>query len=94
MKNYLSRKEACTLIKGIGTKTQITLKERVGLESIRVCLIGDGMGLNLWGKSIEETRPLFKPGYPVDANSSESVRKNYENYLEALEDAIEIAKEV
>ena len=93
MKNYLSRKEACTLIKGIGTKTQISLKEKVGLESIRVCLIGDGMGLNLWGKSIEETRPLFKPGYPICEKSSEGVRKNYETYLEALEEALEIARE-
>lgn len=93
MRQYLTKGEACSLIKGLSVKDKLTLKERAGLESIRICLIGDGMGVHLWGKSIEETRPLFRSCTPPKADASESIRSNYEAYMEALEEALQVAKE-
>lgn len=82
-KNYLTKKEACEALYSVKNKLYLDQQDCINLEMIRICLVGEVKGYNLWGKSIEDTRPIF-------VESTPDTRKFYE---QALEKAVEIAKE-
>lgn len=81
-KNYLTRKEACEVLFNIRENGLQAVPENFrNLEMIRICLIAEEAGFHLWGKNIEETRPIFLGSIP-------ETQKCYE---EDLKKAIEIA---
>ena len=81
--HYITKTEATKLLYSLRNKTIIDQDDCRSLEMIRICLIGDLKGLNLWGKSIEETRPIF-------IGSIDETRDAYERVYEK---ALKIAKE-
>lgn len=82
--NYITKKDAIKFLYGLKEKPVIDLDDLRTIEMLRICLIGDTMKLNLWGKSIEDTRPIFIKS--VDDMSSA--------YQADLKRALAIAKEV
>lgn len=82
-KNYVTKNEATKLLYSLKNKVIIDQEDCRMLEMIRICLIGDQKGLNLWGKSIEKTRPLF----------IESIEETNDAYENAYQRALKIAKE-
>lgn len=92
MKKFLTKKEACKQLKEFEPTKVISYEDSVALASIRVCIAAEDMGLNLWGTSVEEARPIFrKPEEPVE-NSSDLVIENYEAYKLCLAEAYEKLK--
>lgn len=89
MKNFLTKSEACVALKKIQTQKMVTDKECVELESIRMCIAGEKDGLNLWGKKIEDVRPMFRDCPP---SKTEEQKENYEQYLIDRKKAEEIAR--
>lgn len=83
-KRYLTRKEACEVLYQIREKEEPVTKEVLrSLEMIRICLVAEDAGLHLWGKGIEETRPVF----------FQSIPETQKCYEEDLKKAIAIAME-
>lgn len=92
MKRFLTRKEACRLINKLKGRASLEEKEKLQLESIRVCLVGDAKGMSLWGKEIEPVRPIFRECDEPGKNPSEEETLNYAAYKEDLFKAEKIAK--
>ena len=86
MKNFLTKKEACTLLDRLKTSTEITHEDSVALVSIKICLAAEEMGLSFWGEPVEAARPAFRDCEIPDENSTEEVFENYKSYKECLEE--------
>lgn len=82
MKKYLTRNEACEALYNMENKIYLDTEDMVHLRMMRICLVAEQKGLDLWGKPIEETRPIFVPSIPEQ-------KKVYESELQK---AIKIAK--
>lgn len=79
---YITKDEAIRFLYELKTKPVLDREDCQTLEMLRICLIGDNRDLNLWGKSIEDTRPFFI--------SSIAETRNY--YEKDLEKALDIVK--
>lgn len=82
-KKYLTRKEACEVLFQMREGAAVCQENLRALEMIRICLIAEEAGLHLWGKGIEETRPIF----------FDSIPETQRCYEEDLKKAIAIAME-
>ena len=60
MKKFLTNKEACDALQKINECGILTTTDAQALSSIRVCLLADQIGISLWGKVIEDVRPIFR----------------------------------
>ena len=81
-RKYITKKEATQFLYSLKEKPVLDMEDCRSLEMIRICLIGDQKGLNLWGKSIEDTRPVF-------ITSTENTKRGYKKDLAK---AMKIAK--
>lgn len=80
MKNFLTKSEACNALKTLQDGKTINHSDSVALASIRICLVGEEMGLNLWGENVEEARPAFNICNKPEQDASELEKENYEVY--------------
>lgn len=87
MKKFLTKNEACAVLKEIENTGVITTEQAIMLSSIRVCLAGDERDFYFWGNKVEDVRPLFKKCVVPDENSTEDIVKNYEAYLTSIDEA-------
>lgn len=89
MKRFLTKKEACQVLKDVEDAGILSPKLEVMLSSIRVCLAADEKDFYFWGNLVEDVRPLFKKCVVPDETSAEEIVDNYEAYLETMEEVCE-----
>lgn len=87
MKNFLTKEQACEVLQNMNEDVCITKSDAVKLKSIKICIAAENIGLNLWGASVEEARPLFSECEIPDENSDEEIMLNYEIYKECVKEA-------
>ena len=85
MKNFLTKIEACDVLKNM-REEMLSEQDAKALESIRICLVAEGLGYNLWGTSVENAGPIFRTCEIPTPNSSEDVVANYEAYKMSLQE--------
>lgn len=81
-KKYVTKNEAIKFLYTLKERPILDMDDCRTLEMIRICLIGEEKGFELWGKPIEETRPVF-------IQSTDETRSAYEKDLAK---AMKIAK--
>ena len=89
MKKFLSKKEACVALNEIDNLNMLPRKESVEITSIKVCLAEEDMGFDLWGKFVEDAKPIFKNCEIPTEDSSGDVIENYKVYQASLKEAKE-----
>lgn len=87
MKKFLTKNEACSALKQINSGALLNIEDTQILSSIRACLLAEELGISLWGKIIEDARPLFRKGAVPSENASEDAKENYESYKKSFSEA-------
>lgn len=92
MVNFLTQDEAITTLETVQNKILLTTDDTVKLASIKVCIAGDLMGVNLWGQNIDDARPLFcQCDKPTDTNNDFLI-ENYNYFMERYNNAYNLFK--
>ena len=76
MKKFLTSKEACDALQKINEGGILTTADAQALSSIRVCLQADQIGISLWGKVIEDVRPIFRECEKPKTDASDAIKEN------------------
>lgn len=85
MKKLLTKMEACDFLKKLENhKGILNPQEAIYLSHIRICLLGELINLDMWGKDIDNIRPYFKECEKPTPNCSPEIIENYENYKESF----------
>lgn len=92
MVNFLTQDEAVNVLDNIQNKFLITTEDSVNLASIKVCIAGDKLGVNLWGQNIDEARPLFCHCDTPTSNDDIFFKENYKLFTERYNQAYELFK--
>jgi hypothetical protein len=87
MKKFLTNKEACDALQKINECGILTTTDAQALSSIRVCLLADQIGISLWGKVIEDVRPIFRECEKPKSDALDAIKENYEAYEQCIKEA-------
>jgi len=80
MRFFLTRDEACDVLREVNAMGCLTREQAKKLASISVCIAADSAGLNLWGESVDEAKVLFRDCEQPGEGASPAMVKNYEAY--------------
>lgn len=90
MKRFLTNKEACDALQKINEGGILNTIDAQVLSSIRICLLADQIGISLWGKVIEDVRPIFRECEKPDTDASEAMKENYDAYEQCVKEAYKL----
>lgn len=80
-KNFISREKANDILLELISFVPLRNDLSEALEDIRLCIVAEDMGVNVWGANKEDTAPLFHILVPPDKDAPKEYIRNYEAYL-------------
>lgn len=92
MTNFLTQDEAVNALDNIQNKFLITTEDAVKLASIKVCIAGDEIGVNLWGQNVDKSRPLFCHCDKPTENDDIFLNENYQLFNDRYNQAYKLFK--
>lgn len=91
MKYFLEKKDALKILKDLQKGKTINPDDSLALASIRICLAGEMMGINFWGKEIEGAKSLFQisKDFKPSCLNNDLINENYEAFQICVNEAFE-----